>query len=105
MDDFAKAGANLYTFHIEATEKPRELIERIKASGMLAGVAVKPKTSVEVCCFVIENVRVYVTPSVQSILPLLEDGLIHTALVMTVEPGFGGQKFMVDMMQIGRAHV
>ncbi|CAG8490550.1 11343_t:CDS:2 [Diversispora eburnea] len=78
VDDFAKAGASLYNFHIEATDKPLELIERIRKSGMKVGIAVKPRTSIDL------------------IYPLADK--IDLCLVMTVEPGFGGQKFMHDCM-------
>eukprot|EP00294_Goniomonas_avonlea_P009191 CAMPEP_0114541538 /NCGR_PEP_ID=MMETSP0114-20121206/1358_1 /TAXON_ID=31324 /ORGANISM="Goniomonas sp, Strain m" /LENGTH=223 /DNA_ID=CAMNT_0001725781 /DNA_START=11 /DNA_END=682 /DNA_ORIENTATION=- len=78
VEDFAKAGASQYTFHIEATEDAPALIAKIKSSGMKVGVALKPGTSVDV-----------VTPYL---------GTIDTLLVMTVEPGFGGQSFMGDMM-------
>eukprot|EP00758_Cryptobia_borreli_P007639 Tbor_TRINITY_DN5317_c3_g3::TRINITY_DN5317_c3_g3_i1::g.4567::m.4567/K01783/rpe, RPE; ribulose-phosphate 3-epimerase len=90
-EDYAKAGANMYTFHIEALdnniEKAKELVNRIRGLGMEAGVALKPGTSVDV------------------ILPLLEKDTVSgkravdMVLVMTVEPGFGGQKFMKDMME------
>lgn len=78
INDMQGAGADQYTFHFEATDKPDEVIRLIKESGMKVGLAVKPKTSVEV------------------VLPYLND--IDMFLVMTVEPGFGGQKFMTDMM-------
>ena len=78
INDMQGAGADQYTFHFEATDKPGEVIRLIKESGMKVGLAVKPKTSVEV------------------VLPYLND--IDMFLVMTVEPGFGGQKFMTDMM-------
>ncbi|RHZ89898.1 hypothetical protein Glove_9g184 [Diversispora epigaea] len=78
VDDFAKAGASLYNFHIEATDKPLELIERIRKSGMKVGIAIKPKTSIDL------------------IYPFADK--IDLCLVMTVEPGFGGQKFMHDCM-------
>ncbi|KAJ3035880.1 hypothetical protein HDV00_003353 [Rhizophlyctis rosea] len=78
VDDFAKAGASLYCFHIEATNDPSALIDKIHAAGMKAGVAVKPGTPVEV------------------VFPLVPK--VEQVLVMTVEPGFGGQKFMADMM-------
>lgn len=78
VDDMASAGANQYTFHIEATDKPLELIEQIKKAGMKVGVGVKPNTPVE------------------SVLPLVN--LVDMVLIMTVEPGFGGQKFMANMM-------
>ncbi|KAJ3091100.1 hypothetical protein HK102_001686 [Quaeritorhiza haematococci] len=78
VDDFAKAGASLFTFHIEATKDAPGLIDRIHKLGMKAGVAVKPKTSVE-CVF-----------------PICDK--VDQVLIMTVEPGFGGQKFMEDMM-------
>ncbi|KAJ3046986.1 hypothetical protein HK097_000348 [Rhizophlyctis rosea] len=78
VDDFAKAGASLYCFHIEATKDAPALIDKIHAAGMKAGVAVKPGTPVEV---------------VFDLVPKVEQ-----ILIMTVEPGFGGQKFMEDML-------
>eukprot|EP01100_Stratorugosa_tubuloviscum_P016060 TRINITY_DN991_c0_g1_i1.p1 TRINITY_DN991_c0_g1~~TRINITY_DN991_c0_g1_i1.p1 ORF type:complete len:222 (-),score=107.87 TRINITY_DN991_c0_g1_i1:67-732(-) len=78
VDDFAAAGANQFTFHLEASANPLDLIEKIKSKGMKVGVAIKPKTDVE------------------TLIPFLD--LIDLALIMTVEPGFGGQSFMQDMM-------
>uniref|UniRef100_A0A915IKY9 ribulose-phosphate 3-epimerase n=1 Tax=Romanomermis culicivorax TaxID=13658 RepID=A0A915IKY9_ROMCU len=78
VSPIADAGADLYTFHLEATDNPGSLIRRIKEAGMQVGVAVKPGTSID---------------------GILKFGdMIDVALVMTVEPGFGGQSFMADMM-------
>ncbi|XP_056145423.1 ribulose-phosphate 3-epimerase [Lampris incognitus] len=74
----AVAGANQYTFHVEATDNPGNLIKEIRESGMKVGLAIKPNTTVEM------------------LAPWANQ--IDMALVMTVEPGFGGQKFMEDMM-------
>lgn len=72
---FAKAGADIITFHYEATEEnTTNVIQLIKSCGKKVGLSVKPKTSQE---------RLY---------PYLND--IDMALIMTVEPGFGGQEFM-----------
>lgn len=96
VSDMAAAGADQYTFHIEAAKTstynstadssiPKsqdpvlELINQIKSKKMKVGIAIKPKTSVE------------------ELLPYADK--IDIALVMTVEPGFGGQKFMGDMME------
>ncbi|KAL9968273.1 hypothetical protein ACROYT_G026626 [Oculina patagonica] len=78
VDDMADAGADQYTFHLEATDKPVDLINQIKKAGMKVGIGIKPNTPVE------------------SVLPFVE--LVDMVLIMTVEPGFGGQKFMADMM-------
>jgi len=78
VKDFASAGANGFTFHIEATKDPLALITAIKEAKMLPGIAVKPKTSID------------------TVLPYLD--MVHLILVMTVEPGFGGQGFMQEMM-------
>jgi len=74
----ADAGADQYTFHLEATQDPPALIRQIREAGMKVGVGIKPGTSV------------------QDLLPLLDR--VDMALIMTVEPGFGGQSFMADMM-------
>lgn len=79
VDDIAKAGGQMYTFHIEATEDPLGLIKQIHAAGMQAGVAVKPNTPVE-----------------KVIGPIAEQ--CDMILIMTVEPGFGGQRFMAQCM-------
>uniref|UniRef100_A0A0G4I463 ribulose-phosphate 3-epimerase n=1 Tax=Chromera velia CCMP2878 TaxID=1169474 RepID=A0A0G4I463_9ALVE len=87
IEDFKKAGADQFTFHLEtcegSVEKAVELIDRIVATGMKAGITVKPSTPVE-----------------DSVFPVLRacPGKIHTVLIMTVEPGFGGQSFMESMM-------
>ncbi|CEP11006.1 hypothetical protein [Parasitella parasitica] len=73
------AGGQMYTFHIEATEQPLALIKQIHEAGMQAGVAIKPKTSIDkVLSEVAEN--------------------CDMILVMTVEPGFGGQSFMAECL-------
>src|ERR1700685_457932 len=77
-DDFLKAGCNLLTFHIEAVPNPRPLIERIHAHGGAAGLAINPKTPVE------------------RLEPFLDAP--DAVLVMSVEPGFGGQKFMPEAL-------
>ncbi|KAK3208457.1 hypothetical protein GRF29_77g815738 [Pseudopithomyces chartarum] len=98
--DFKKAGCNLYCFHYEAavdstaadspaatsSEKtsPKELIKFIHAEGILAGIAIKPKTPVDVLWEILDNP--------------VKDEVPDMVLVMTVEPGFGGQSFMAEMM-------
>lgn len=75
---FAAAGADLISFHLECDEQPGDVIACIKGLGKKVGVAIKPKTPVG------------------QLRGLLKD--VDFALVMSVEPGFGGQKFMADMM-------
>lgn len=78
VNDFAAAGADQYTFHIEATEDPVSLAKLVRAKGMKVGVSVKPKTPAT------------------AIEHLVREGLVDTVLVMSVEPGFGGQSFMPE---------
>mmetsp|Transcript_3592 Transcript_3592/g.7463 ORF Transcript_3592/g.7463 Transcript_3592/m.7463 type:complete len:225 (-) Transcript_3592:218-892(-) len=75
------AGANMFTYHIEATADPKALCAKIKEAGMKAGVALKPGTPVD-----------------DKIFELVDGGHVDMVLVMTVEPGFGGQKFQHAMM-------
>lgn len=77
--DFADAGADSITFHLEAAKEPTKIIKDIHNLNKKVGVAIKPKTSFE---------------QVKELLPQID-----VLLVMTVEPGFGGQKFMDDMLQ------
>lgn len=78
IDDFIKAGADIITFHYEAVtpDNISDLIYKIKEKDVKAGLSIKPKTSPE---------------DILKYLPELD-----MLLVMTVEPGFGGQKFMQD---------
>ena len=80
VDEFCKAGADILTIHEEADtpENTRKALEKIRANGVKAALSVKPKTPAE------------------AVLPYLP--LCSLILVMTVEPGFGGQSFMEDMM-------
>ena len=71
---FAEAGADIVTFHYEATQTPREAIRLIRESGAKVGISIKPKTPVEV------------------LRELLPD--VDLVLIMSVEPGFGGQSFI-----------
>ena len=75
---FAKAGADLINIHLECADPIRETLEDIRALGKQAAVTLKPATPAEAA------------------FPYLE--LVDMVLVMTVEPGFGGQSFMEDMM-------
>lgn len=79
IDDFAKAGANMISFHIESDGDVLETVKAIRFRKMAPAIAIKPKTPAE------------------SIFPYIKE--LSMVLVMTVEPGFGGQKFMEDMMQ------
>ena len=87
VEPFVKAGAELITFHAECVEDMDELIDYIHSFGVKAAVAIKPATSEEV------------------ILPILHK--LDMVLIMSVVPGFGGQKFMpevLDKVRNIRAH-
>jgi ribulose-phosphate 3-epimerase len=75
---YAEAGAYNVTFHAEATDDPVKVARDIRAAGAKAGLAVKPGTPIE------------------PYLEILRD--VDTLLVMSVEPGFGGQKFIPDVL-------
>ena len=77
-NDFAAAGADLITFHYESDNDPKEVIDEIKRLGCKVGISVKPKTNVE------------------EIYPYLDD--VDLVLIMSVEPGFGGQSFMSEVL-------
>lgn len=76
VEVFANAGSDLITFHLEATENPAEVIRLVKSFGKKVGISIKPKTEAK------------------EVFPYLND--VDLVLVMTVEPGFGGQEFMHD---------
>lgn len=90
-DIFAKAGADIITFHVEALNDIDECIalcRHIRSMGVKAGVSVKPKTGVE------------------ALLPHLHE--MDLVLIMSVEPGFGGQSFMedtLDKVRVLREHI
>lgn len=80
VEEFCDAGADLVTVHVESDfpENIQAAIDKIHAKGKKAGIVLKPKTTWE------------------AVLPYIDQ--VELILVMTVEPGFGGQKFMADMM-------
>lgn len=79
VEAFAEAGADIITFHIEAVKHAHRVVQQIKAAGCRAGIALNPGTP----------------------LVMLEELLadIDMALIMTVNPGFGGQKFIPSMLE------
>ena len=76
--DYAKTGADCVTFHVEATADPAKIIRAIHEAGAKAGISVKPGTPIE------------------PYLPIIDE--VEQVLVMTVEPGFGGQAFMPEVL-------
>lgn len=78
IDDFINLGCDILNFHYEATDKHLEIIQKIKNAGKKAGMTIKPKTSYE------------------KILPFINH--LDLVLVMGVEPGFGGQKFIPESL-------
>ena len=78
LDDYIEAGSDIITFHLEINENIKNIIEKIKTKNIQCGLAIKPKTSWS------------------EIQPYLK--LIDQVIIMTVEPGFGGQKFMEDQL-------
>ena len=76
IEVFAKAGADILTFHYEAVSDIKPIIDLIKSYNIKAGLSIKPKTPAQV------------------VFPYLKD--LDLVLIMTVEPGFGGQKFILD---------
>ena len=78
VDEFVKAGADIISFHVECDSDIEKTIDRIVNSGCKAALAVKPNTPIE------------------SVYPYLDK--LSMVLVMTVEPGFGGQSFMESTM-------
>ncbi|MEG1835357.1 MAG: ribulose-phosphate 3-epimerase [Oscillospiraceae bacterium] len=78
ISDFVKAGSDIITFHIEAESDTSKTIDEIIKGGIKAGLSVKPKTPIN------------------TVFPYLDK--LSMVLIMTVEPGFGGQSFMEDMM-------
>ena len=79
LEPFAKAGADIITIHVEAEDNIQESIKIIKSLGLKAGISIKPSSSEKI------------------IEPYLD--YCDLVLVMTVEPGFGGQKFMSSQLE------
>lgn len=78
IDDFAKAGADIITIHIESTDKVLETLKYIRSKGIKAAISVKPNTPIE------------------EAFPYLSE--LDMVLIMTVEPGFGGQKLIPETL-------
>ncbi len=78
LDDYIKAGSNIITFHYEIDEDLNKLIHKIKQNKIKAGIALKPKTSWE-------EIKKYLH-------------IVDQIIIMTVEPGFGGQQFLSDQI-------
>ncbi len=78
IEDFARCGADIITFHYESCNDPYAVIEKIKACGVKAGISVKPGTPT----YVLE--------------PFIDK--VDMVLIMTVEPGFGGQKLIPETL-------
>ncbi len=74
LDDYIKAGSDLITFHFEAVDDAKQVIDYIKNNNVLAGISIKPDTHIDV---------------LDNLLPYLD-----LVLIMSVEPGKGGQKFI-----------
>ena len=79
IESFAEAGADIITFHVETAKHSHRIIEQIHAAGCKAGIALNPATSL----YTIEEIISYV----------------DMVLIMTVNPGFGGQKFIPTMLE------
>ncbi len=79
IEQFAKVGTDIFCFHIEATKNAAEIIKKAKEHGMKVAIAIKPATPIS---------------EIKQYLPDLD-----MVLVMTVEPGFGGQKFKEEQME------
>jgi len=78
VESFAKCGADIITFHVESQQDPREVIKLIKYFKKKVGVSIRPKTDLK---------------AVSELLPMVD-----MVLVMTVEPGFAGQEFILDCL-------
>jgi ribulose-phosphate 3-epimerase len=78
LDDYIKAGSNIITFHYEINEDLNKLIDKIKQNRIKVGIALKPKTTCE-------EIKKYLH-------------LVDQVIIMTVEPGFGGQTFLSDQV-------
>lgn len=79
VDDFCKAGADIITFHVESISDTKATLEKIKSNGVKAGLVIKPNTRVN---------------AIEKYLDMVD-----MVLVMSVEPGFGGQKFMPHTLE------
>ena len=79
LEDFAKSGSDIITFHPEAEDDPKQTIQMIKSFGCKVGISLNPSTKINVLDNIIDD--------------------IDLVLVMTVVPGFGGQSFMHDQLE------
>ncbi len=79
LDDYIKAGSNIITFHYEIDENINHIIDKIKKENIKAGIAIKPNTSWE-------KIKKYLH-------------LVDQVIIMTVEPGFGGQSFLTEQVE------
>jgi len=78
IEDFARSGADIITVHIEATKHISRLIQQIKSHGLSAGVSLNPGTPLDMLTYILQE--------------------LDMVLLMTVNPGFGGQKFLPEVL-------